>query len=87
MLLRPVIQRGGHTPAVDDIADEEELIAGVLLEEFQQAIRLTTFGTEMYVGQKDRFEMSFVALFRLGFTHESLALGFYQRCQPAVNRS
>jgi hypothetical protein len=51
--LGPVDGRA-HAPAVDDVAHQVKLVAGVVLEEVQQAISLATLGAEVDVGEKDR---------------------------------
>ena len=51
--LRPV-PPALQAPTVDDVADEIEIVAFVLLQEIQQQLGLATTGAEMDVRQKDR---------------------------------
>ena len=51
--LRPV-PPALQAPAVDDVADEIEVLALVALQEVEQDLRLTASRAEMNVGQEDR---------------------------------
>src|SRR6185437_4970600 len=41
-------------PAVDDVADEIERLAGVSLQEVEQKLRLAAAGPQMDIGNEDR---------------------------------
>ena len=51
---RPVHAALAHGPEVDDVADQEQVLGVVFLEEIEQPVRLAGARAEVDVGQKDR---------------------------------
>ena len=59
-LLHHGVLRGGpvdatvHRPEVDDVADQEQVVAFIVAQEVEQALGLAAAGAEMDVGDEDR---------------------------------
>ena len=67
--LRPVESRS-QAPAVDDVADQVQFVAGVGLQEREQTICLTSSGAEMDVREKYRPEVGLACRFEVDPVHE-----------------
>jgi hypothetical protein len=42
-----------YLPGIDDVAYKVECITGIVFKEIVEFIRLTVFGTEVYIADKD----------------------------------
>ena len=54
-----VLRRGpyhvaAHGPEIDDVADEEDVVGGVMAQEFKQTVGLARTRAKVDVGEKDR---------------------------------
>jgi hypothetical protein len=58
VLLWPVDTVGAHAPAVNDIANQIQLVTAVMFEKVDQAIGLAAFGAQVNVGKKNRAVVS-----------------------------